>query len=148
MTKQRNPLLLEGVLQRAVTDCGGPATVADELDLSEQSVRDWLRTDEKRCRPTYEQVRRLSRLTPVFAEDLAERCGMRLVPFDQDDATAECLMMPMADLSKEFGDVIASITSALADGKVEGHEKLHALGELQHLADATRRLMVKLNGGD
>ncbi|ADU12017.1 phage regulatory CII family protein [Asticcacaulis excentricus] len=147
MTKLRNPLLLEGVLQSAVNDCGGPAVVADELELPEQTVRDWLRTDDKRVRLSYDHARRLSRLTPVLAADLAERSGMRLVPIDNGDASAAELMGPVSDLAREFGEVMAEVGAAFADGRVEGREKARILKELQHLSEAGLRLMKSVNGG-
>ncbi len=147
MTKLRNPLLLEGVLSRAIEDCGGVDAVADELGVSPQLVRDWLRTDEKRIRLSYDDARRLSRLSPVFAQDLAERAGMRLVPADGADASAFDLMAPMSDLTREFGEVMTELGKALADGVVTGSEKSRVMAELQHLKDAALRMMKSLNGG-
>jgi len=147
MTKPRNPMLLEGVLSRAVADCGGASVVADELEIPEQAVRDWLRTDEKRVRLSYDHVRRLSRLTPVFAADLAERAGMQLVPIDNGDASAAELMGPVSELTREFGEVMSEVATAFADGRVEGHEKACILKELQHLSEAALRLMKSVNGG-
>lgn len=84
---------------------------------------------------------------PLITEALAALQGYRLVPVGDGDAGGRIGVDDLASLSKEGGDVVQTIATAMADGRIDGHERRAIAAEIAENVTVLRRIGRKVTAG-
>lgn len=118
------------LVARTFLEIGGPKSAAIELGVSKSSVYRY--ADQDAGRPiTYDQVRKLvsgGARAPVF--DFAALAGGHFVP---GGVPRESLLRLMAMSSREHGELVARVLSALEDRKITPDERAELAFEFDGL---------------
>lgn len=84
---------------------------------------------------------------PLITEALAALQGYRLVPIGDGEPCERIGVDDLASLSKEGGDVMQTIATAMADGRIDGNERRAIAAEIAENITVLRRIGRKVTAG-
>jgi hypothetical protein len=153
MTKPRCPLSLHGVIRAAYDELDGIGEVA--LILPHRS-EGWLHASTNpdlegrhQAKITFEDVRALTKAgAHAFAQDLAARLGMALVPLTADAQPVTELLTRGAAVMSEAGETAAAVALACADGKITEAERRDMKSRAVGVKRAAHQMLIALGGDD
>ena len=145
MTEKRNPLDPFGVIWDAINEVGG---LDRAHDLTGKSVNHLMKARKNLGAGSrflsYQDIRALvAEGATAPLHDLARLSGATLLPVRATEARA-CIHTGLASIAKESGEAMASIASALIDGKITPNEASDMCRELLDMQAAVTAMLQQL----
>lgn len=145
----RQGMTLKAAIRRAIEIAGGARSFAAVTRIKEGNLSKYGSPNEEHAEtfmPIDVAVEAdLEAGSPIIVSAMAEMLGFKLVPINGVDENATVVTAADAlNIANETGDVIRSITSALADGKICAADRKDITREVDEAVKALKIVLKKV----